>query len=333
MSAGAHLSVILAEDLPALADFCSRFPDDGRSETYWTRRLRHWWPENPAWSPDWVHGAKIVDQGRIVGCTCAIPIRARLHGREQRIVVRSTWRVLPEYRSQSVALEMLANEHLFPQVNLTSTAIKATRPLLKLMGWQPMREAMPTTILAGHPLALLRQRLGRRPRPAKLPAVVAPDLPGQPAEILKAADPLWQSHAAEAGNGPVRDASYFHWMTLANPTMPFTAFAIADAESGAAQFALATDFGDGALQVTDFWPLNVPPQTWRRLIQLIVRTARRHGFHRVRLPHLSTDVPAVCRRLGILGSRIDGEQLYVHLPAGVAPVQGPWPVNSGDVGL
>lgn len=333
MSAGAQPSVIQAEDLPELAGFCSRFPGDGRSEAFWTRRLRHWWPDNPAWSSDWVHGAKLVDQGRIVGCTCAIPIRARLHGREQQVVVRSSWRVLPEYRSQSVALEMHANEHLFAQVNLTSTAIQATRPLLKLMGWQPMREAMPTTILAGHPLALLRQRFGRRQRPMKLPAVVAPNLSGQPADILQAADSLWQSHGAAGGNGPVRDSAYFRWMTLSNPTMPFTAFAVPGMQSGAGQFALATDFGNGALQITDFWPLDAPANTWRRLVRLIVRTARRHGFHRIRLPHLTPDVPLACRRLGVLGSRVDSEQLYMHLPAGMAPVMGPWPVNSGDVGL
>jgi len=333
MSAGAQLSVIQAGDLPELAGFCSRFPGDGRSEAFWTRRLRHWWPDNPAWSSDWIHGAKLVDQGRIVGSTCAIPIRARLHGHEQRIVVRSSWRVLPEYRSQSVALEMFANEHLFPLVNLASTAIQATRPLLRLMGWQPMREELPTTIVLGQPLAMLRQRFGNPPRPAALPALVAPDLPGKPSEILQAADRLWQTHAAAGGNGPVRDAAYFQWMTQANPTMPFTAFAVPGLEDKAGQFALATDFGNGALQVTDFWPLDTPPQSWRRLVRLIVRTARRHGFHRIRLPHLTPDVPLACRRLGVLGSRVDSEQLYLHLPAGVAPVLGPWPVNSGDVGL
>lgn len=319
------------DDLPAVAAFCSAFPTDGRPLGFWTERLRHWWQLNPAVTAGQCLGTRLMAKDRIVGCSLIIPMRAHLHGKPESIVTRSTWRVLPEFRAQSLATDHANNKRFFDQLNVASTAIDSTRPLLKLWGWTAQRESIPTTVIPAHPAAVVCRLLRRTLKVKPLPKLVSN---ADEATTFAAADALWCATSQACVCGPVRDAAYYRWYAHDNPSMPFTVFAQVEKDPAQSLFALATHYDDGALQVMDLWPWNAPFPAMKNFLRVVVRTARQHRFHTLRVPHLSPAIATACEGWFASRTKQDAEQLLLHWPADeVADEEQCWPLNSGDVGI
>jgi hypothetical protein len=322
---------ISIDNLLQVADFCSSFPTDGRPMAFWQARLKHWWETNPASRPDTCLGTRLMAEDKIVGTSLAIPMLALVDGEPRTMTTRSSWRVLPEYRSQSLATEAFNNKMLFGQLNITSTPIASTRPLLAMWGWQPLRDTMTNSIIPANLIAVIGRLMRRRLRTRPLARVISNTDEHQ---TFASADSNWAATAATCTFGPVRNAAYYSWYSVKNPTMPFTTFANVAENPADSSFALATHYNDGALHVTDLWPWTAPVATLRTLIGGIVKVARANLFHTVRIPHLSPAIAAACT--GTLGSRLqkNTEHLMVHYPASTNPAGTHcWPINSGDVGI
>jgi len=334
METAPNLTELTVEDTAPFVRFCSNFPGDQRSLTFWDNRIRHWWLDNPAMPASWIRGAKLTDGDSIVGVSSGIPIRIYADKTEQVAVIRSTWRVLPAYRQHSIALTFFAESLYTGMVNLNSTSIPSMVPLLAFSGWKPVRSGITTTTILGDPLAfgcrLARRRLKSKP----LPLVSSQPMHLNQEEILAAADATWQATRHQCTSGPVRDANYFRWFALDNPTMPFSWFAIPASNPLDSVFALATHFDDGALQVMDVWPPEAPAANLKALIQMIVSAAKRHRFHSISVPQLFDGLESTCRNWKLSKTLTNPNHFYSLAPKGQVPITGGiWPLSSGDVGI
>jgi len=328
--ADASLHPVAISDLQSIAEFCSAFPNDGRSIEFWEARLKHWWVINPAASSGGCLGTRLMANGKIVGTSLAIPLLAHVHGEPRTIFTRSTWRVMPEHRGMSLATEAFNNNLLFDHHNIASTPLAVTRPLLAMWGWQPLRDGMKFTSIAANPISIVMRFLKRRLPIRPLASRVSD---GSESALYASADAVWAATSGDCEYGPVRNAAYFRWFSADNPTMPFTVFAQGEALSQTV-FALATHYADGVLHVTDFWPWNAPATSLRKLIKRILHTARAHRFHSIRIPHLSPEIAAACDGMLASQQRTEAQHILVHFPSNDPPGKSNcWPLNSGDVGI
>src|SRR5437867_3956162 len=96
-----ELRPVQPQDYTALSQFLRDFRVS-REPAFWLRRMRHWWEDNPAFSPALERGWLLEDNRRIVGFLGVIP---RLIETPAGLGVSSntttSW-VLPEYRRHSL---------------------------------------------------------------------------------------------------------------------------------------------------------------------------------------------------------------------------------------
>jgi len=100
----AHVVPVQADDRQELSGFLCAFPEEPREQDFWSDRLRSWWEGNPAFSEEVPRGWLLRDEGRIVGFLGNIPSRFQVGAQERIVWNATTWRVLPDYRAQSMAL-------------------------------------------------------------------------------------------------------------------------------------------------------------------------------------------------------------------------------------
>lgn len=94
------------EDRNDLVAFLMNSPGTVYSEVFWKNRLKHWWDDNPAASPDAPRGWILYCDAQIVGFLGCIPLHYRYEGNEVLSVTASSWRVMEAHRSQSLRLFM-----------------------------------------------------------------------------------------------------------------------------------------------------------------------------------------------------------------------------------
>ena len=66
--------------------------------------FRLWWDDNPAFQPEMKRGWILTDHDKIVGFVGNVPSLLQLGGETATVFSATTWRVLPEYRSQTMRL-------------------------------------------------------------------------------------------------------------------------------------------------------------------------------------------------------------------------------------
>lgn len=334
MQSATNISEITADELSSVIAFCCGFPGDGRSEAFWQRRLRHWWHDNPAMPEQWIYGAKLTSGDHIVGVSLAIPVKVVANGSEQVAVVRSTWRVLSEFRMHSLALTFFAEALYKGLTNINSTSRPELVPLLHYSGWKQVRGATQSITIPGSLVAVTRKLLGCAPRRRVLPRIVTSCREFATETLLAAADATWRATSQQCHAGPVRDGAYFKWYALDQPTANFTLFALHAERVEETLFALGTDHGDGMLSVVDVWPWAAEPTLLRKLIGLIVCTGRKHGFHSIHVSCFSPSLAAACSRWLLSRVRPTVDHLFVRVPDGCPAIDsGCWPLNSGDEGI
>jgi hypothetical protein len=96
---------VLPDDYNRLAAFLVDFPRETRGGHFWLRRFNHWWDDNPAFVSGTERGWVLHQKnGNILGFLGVVSSRLRLLGQETRAFGTTTWRVLPEYRTDSLKL-------------------------------------------------------------------------------------------------------------------------------------------------------------------------------------------------------------------------------------
>ncbi len=99
-----EISAVSVYDYEGVAAFLSNFPNLPADREYWITRFRFWWDDNPAYSQNLDKGWIIRDGSRIAGFVGVVPMIFMLSGKEATVFNSTTWMVLPEYRSYSMAL-------------------------------------------------------------------------------------------------------------------------------------------------------------------------------------------------------------------------------------
>ena len=136
----AETEVVLASDYEELADFLATFPGlEGRRDA-WLARFRWWWEENPVFSEELLRGWLLREAGRIVGFMGAIPLRFQIQGAESIAFAGTTWRVLKEYRGQSLALKRAQMATRKNALQFSTTPKPDVAALLKVLGSREIGE-------------------------------------------------------------------------------------------------------------------------------------------------------------------------------------------------
>ena len=282
----------------------------------------------------WIYGAKLISGDDIVGMSLAIPVKVVVNGREEVAVVRSTWRVLPEFRTHSMALTFFAEALFKAQTNINSTSRPELVPLLHYSGWKQVRGATQSITIPGSVLAVSRKLLRCMSQRRVLPRIVTSSSEFATEAVFTAADATWRATRQHCLAGPVRDGAYFKWYALDQPTANFTLFALHAERAEETLFALTTDHGDGMLSVVDMWPWAAEATELRKLIGLIARTGRKHGFHSIHVPCFTPSIAAACSGWLLSRARPMVDHLFVRVPDGCPAIDsGCWPLNSGDEGI
>jgi hypothetical protein len=100
----ASVREVSSSDYDPLASFLAGFPDEPRNTAFYLESFGIWWDANPAFQDGVPRGWVITDNERVVGFLGNIPTFFQLNGRQIVAFSATTWRVLPDYRSQSLSL-------------------------------------------------------------------------------------------------------------------------------------------------------------------------------------------------------------------------------------
>lgn len=319
------------EDLPQLAVFCSQFPGDGRSVEFWTRRFKHWWQDNPAMTDDWLRGYLLLAEGRIQGVCLSIPLSSVLDGKLATVSLASTWRVMPDFRAYSMAIMFQISSSQSSILSFSGTPTPRALKLIKGSHVQ-RRSKMAATLHSGSATALLFKYFTKPLATRRLPKLVSAGKPLQLEEIKFAIDTAWQA-GASSPTGPVRNWAYWRWFSTENPTVACTTFILPSDQGSSEQIlcAMAVDFGDGQLQVTDIWPLTSSPERMKAMLKLIFHHARRSRFHSILVPHWTEGIAQACSAFVTLRqSQIPADIWTNPFPLLAEPNTQHWPLHTGD---
>lgn len=99
-----EISTVETSNYDELSLFLSQFSGETERLDFWLARFRFWWDKNPACSKELKRGWFLRKNKRIVGFIGNIPLFLQLHGKKAISYAATTWRVLPEYRQQSILL-------------------------------------------------------------------------------------------------------------------------------------------------------------------------------------------------------------------------------------
>ncbi|MEN3940215.1 hypothetical protein WJU23_02895 [Prosthecobacter sp. SYSU 5D2] len=325
---------VLAENTHLIAEFCSSFPGDGRSTEFWIHRLNHWWKNNPAMTEDWPRGSMLMAEGSVQGICLCIPIRLVVDGKVQLAALRSTWRVLPAYRSVSLQLPMALDARISHLININGTPNATAVKIMKMFShyWTCLRPEVMSSIHWGSPLAALCRMLRFSIPHKRLPRFVASNKITHET-AAEQVDRHWVNIQSASLNGPVRDWNYWAWFSINNPSFSCSLFYHPLVINGAVfpLCVLMTDFGDGRLQLSDVWPHDATVNHLREMVNLIIKTARRHGFHSIQIAHLTPNLAQAAGRTGRFKTLSQQADIWVHQPSNASALnRGHWPLYNGD---
>ena len=99
-----QITTLGCADYEELSRFLTAFPGETLSEKFWCDRFAFWWENNPAFGKDFERGWVLRSDGQIAGFCGMIPSKFQLLEKNTTVFSTTTWRVLPEHRSQSLQL-------------------------------------------------------------------------------------------------------------------------------------------------------------------------------------------------------------------------------------
>jgi hypothetical protein len=335
MSLKAEIRPLHLDDIPALAKFNSAFDGDTRTPQSWEARMSHWWLQNPAYDSSWIPGMILEFSGQIVGCIVSIPLRTIIQGTPMRAALRGTWRVKQSFRWQSLSVALALDTCYANLPSLNGTASADAYEVARVLGCQSLRDQLQITIAVSSWSQLFVKKASRiTSAKAGLPSLIVDGSSADPDTFLDLAAASWDQYQNVVQFGPVRDAAYVSWYCLCSPSIRFSCFTLTCGPQSDNVFALTHHFGDGALHVVDLWPLSASPRQIRALLDSIISTAGRHGFHCVHIPHLAPPLKEAVTSIWPRRDVYEAQRSLYRVPDGMnfGDTQH-WPVNFGDYGL
>ncbi|MBI4549625.1 MAG: hypothetical protein HY714_01700 [Candidatus Omnitrophica bacterium] len=226
-------------DYERLAAFLSEFPGDEHSAGWWMERLKFWWDANPAFDDRWVRGWILLDGERIVGFLGNIFAAFLLDGLEAVVYTPTTWRVIKEYRTNSLRLLRKHVAYSAGKVSFGTTPNVHVEKVLLRLGYEKLiREEALLGVYVADFREVLAASLGRKAWGNFLAAIAAPILQvgqkifggfaaaGTAGEVreLKAAgkdfDLWWEAERVRIPTRAVKTSEIVNWYCFKNPQGP-----------------------------------------------------------------------------------------------------------------
>lgn len=312
----AELRPISAEDHQAVAGFLAGFPGETRGLAHWQGRVRLWWESNPCPPGPAPRGWGLWQSGELVGSLGNIPTAMLIAGRPATAHNATAWKVLPEFRGQSLSLFFALMGAARDSILFCTTPNEASRQILGGLKFSQVPHSESQTIARltyGRPLAL------RLPAPLKplAPALAWPlNLAGrlglagkrapaglEVAELTQAGpefDALWAATQGRYRTTNLRGAAQVNWICFGHPDLAkilLGCFA-GGRLAGYAILREAGSPGDRALECLDLWTDPARPDTVAALALGMVRQGQARKVDAVILHHFHADLG---RRLTTLG--------------------------------
>jgi len=323
-------------DYSEITGFLASSLGDTRSPEFWSRRMRTWWEDNPAFDDGCARGwlIRASPSGEVVGFIGNVPSIFQVNFEPRRVFAGTTFRVMPEYRGSSVELHVAqvarhgeswlfnttANakvERILEYLKFRSLPSHRSkrRLLLPLDAGQAMRAYLQDKLaavpdaLAGFPLAVaqLPLQLRLRERTGDVRVLEAAD---------ESFDDLWARTRRRYANTSVRTSAVVQWMCFANPATPKTLVASyeGDALAGYAIFADARWRGLKVLDLVDLWTDGPREATVPGLLAAALEHARARDYAVIALYDFDPGDAAVFRKLGVLFWAEDTARHYYRPP-------------------
>lgn len=322
-----------------LSEFLATFSGGTETRPFWLGRFRLWWEHNPAFAEGLDRGWVLRSHGRIVGFCGMIPTRFRRSGKDETIFSMTTWRVLPEHRSESLSLLFRVINASKQTMLFCTTPSDTTVAVLKTLKFEllPREDDRRSVIFINCRRvvsALLRDRVKRAPRllPA-LSGVLARGLAGIQAVRLRRGgagpagmevkelhhvdgsfDGLWEKTKDLYRNTNVRDARMIAWFCFASRDFGkklFACYREGHLLGYAACWLNQTNrLNLRVVECLDLWadPVNGP--VLGPLVQAVKGYAQEHSYDLVLFPHFNRDLGAELSKRGLIWAQGKGRREY-----------------------
>ena len=145
------IELVQESHLENLISFFAKFENEHRSKKFWAKRLKNWWNDNPSFGTNFKKGWILVNESEsIVGFIGNIPTNYIVNGEKKIVNNTTSWRVLKEYRSQSILLFQEIIKSSASTILFDTTPTPTVEKILKLYKFQKnnyTRETIfPTTL-------------------------------------------------------------------------------------------------------------------------------------------------------------------------------------------
>jgi hypothetical protein len=303
------------------------------------QRFRLWWEENPAFQPEMKRGWVLSEPDKIVGFVGNIPSSLQLAGKAVTAFSASTWRVLPEYRNQTMGL-------IFQWMALGKSAILfATTPTLdvvKILQASKFRLLPPAENRNASVLALNSRKViasvggdtGLAEFAALLGSPVADQVQKFLARKLHAADPapvrrfctadalfddLWERTKNSHQNTNVRSSAWINWYCFQPPNAGKLLLGYVEKDKLQGYVICQPKKHDKLklMECVDFWSDSNPPQVLPSLLHAVERFANTEGYDMVMFPHFNQAYGAELEKVGLLTREVKIKTNYFKAPVGV----------------
>ena len=325
-----------------LAAFLASFPKETKGQAYWLRRFLLWWDHNPTFTEGLDRGWVLRKQDTVVGFCGMIPTWFQQGGREDIVFSATTWRVLPEFRSQSLSLFFKLLNAAKQSIVFCTTSSDTTVSVLKALKFQLIPRADERrSVVAINCGRVAAARLGDRPGGAVLVTVLAGGLALWQTARLRFPDPrpaglevrevgrtdasfdrLWERTRGLFKNTNVRRAEVLNWFCFSNQDFEKRLFGCYQAGDllgyCMARPNQANRYELRVFECMDLWLDPSHENVLGVLVGAVTAHARAQGYDLVAVPHFHPLIASGLARLGLIPIRAPERHNYFKAqgPAG-----------------
>lgn len=315
--------------------FLAAFPGETLSGKFWLNRFAFWWENNPAFEKGFERGWVLRSDGQIAGFCGIIPSKFQLLEKETTVFSTTTWRVLPEHRSQSLQL-------LFKVINASQQSLlfcttpgDITVSVLKALKFQllPARSPRRSVVVtnAEHVIRTIFRNNQLAAALGKLTGGTAEHLQavwsrcseshvnGQSVRELTSIGPefdeLWNRTRKRYANTNVRTAETLAWYCFGNPSFGKKLFGFY--RDGELHGYMMCRFNEGGrlrvFECLDIWPVPDGRQALGLLVSAAWAYAKTQRCDLCTFPHFNDAIGVGLKSLRLFQIRDRERRDYVKI--------------------
>lgn len=322
-----EIRLLTPDDFEKLTEFLVNFESENPNRTpeFWYRRFQLWWEKNPAFSAQIPRGWCIHANNKIVGFFGLVPSEIQLNHQNRIVCNSTTWRVLPEFRDQSLSLMYHQMQTARETLLFNTTPNPVVEKILKILKF----DLLPTSVEKEwvyliNPEKFLR-KAARKIGNIKLEhSPLAPFLfrPGawllhglqlfylarfhwfSKAEVRQiqqadaAFDDLWERSRGQFATTNVRNAATVNWYCFENQDFAKYVFAYYKNSQVMGYIVFYPAEENSVLHCLDLWIAAPQPlKILRALLQFARKFARENTFDSIRIPCFNQILDPVLNKL------------------------------------